>query len=557
MNQPVGVLAALESHAQSRGERDAFLFLGRGEEVTERLSWPMLAREVDQIARGLAAEGLAGCTLALVFPPGLGFIAAFLACLRVSAVAVPMLRPVMADQRERLALLMADAQPDAMIVAGEEDAGAPWAAARTIALPRLLRAAHALPPMPPPEAPAFVQYTSGSTRSPRGIVLTHGNIAANLAMIRQRFGLDAGGIGVSWLPHHHDMGLIGAILEPVLLGALAVLMPPMAFLQRPLRWLRAIARHGATTAGGPSFGYGLLTRRVSEADLRALDLSAWTVAFCGAEPIRQRVLQDFAARFAPAGFRPSAFLPCYGLAEATLLVTGRDAGSGLRLVGRAGDAGASRVALGRPAPGCDLLLADEAGAHAPDEGREGEICVAGPHVSPGFWCGETRAVLPHPGGFEAVGKHFLRTGDLGAVLEGELVVLDRLKDVVAIHGRKLHATDIEGTLLEAALDEEVLAAAAFGVIGAGNEERLVVLCETGNRDLEAAAAVIPALSALVAERHGVVPHLALLRHGALPRTSSGKVRRQAAKAAWAEGLLATREAAPLHPQPAMADRTGP
>jgi acyl-CoA synthetase (AMP-forming)/AMP-acid ligase II len=363
-------------------------------------------------------------------------------------------------------------------------------------------------------------------------------------MNESAFEHDHTAIGVSWLPHFHDMGLLGGILQPFFIGGLAVLMDPMAFVQKPIRWLRAIDRFRAAIAGGPSFAYDLCVRQCAPADVAALDLSSWTLAFCGAEPIRPAALAGFAEKCAPAGFSSRAFTPCYGLAEATLIVSCVKPGLGLRqlpalrLGETAGGATVPAVSCGPPVTGCEIRIVNDAGAPA-QAGESGEICVSGPHVSPGVWNGAERSVTPFPEAFEEAGARFLRTGDVGAILDGELAPIDRIKDIIILYGQKLHAADIEASLLAHPLAADLLAACAFATDGASGAQ-LILLCEMDRKAFKAGGAgeLAPKLAKLVAEAYGALPQLRIFPYGSLPRTSSGKIQRLKSKADWLSGAFA-------------------
>ena len=319
-------------------------------------------------------------------------------------------------------------------------------------------------------------------------------------------------------------------------------MDPLAFVQKPIRWLRAIDRFRAAIAGGPSFAYDLCARHCAPADLAALDLSSWNLAFCGAEPIRPAVLAGFAEKCAPARFDPRAFTPCYGLAEATLIVSCVKPGLGLRRVSAlrlgetAGGAAAPAVSCGSPVEGCEIRILNEAGESA-RPGESGEICVSGPHVSPGLWNGADGSVTPFPEAFtDAAGARFIRTGDVGAILDGELVPIDRIKDIIILYGQKLHAADVEASLLAHPLAADLVAACAFAVDGA-NGAQLILLCEMDRRAFKAGGAgeLAPKLAKLVAEAYGALPRLSIFPYGSLPRTSSGKIQRLKSKADWLSG----------------------
>ncbi|HWA91127.1 MAG TPA: fatty acyl-AMP ligase [Rhizomicrobium sp.] len=523
------IVHVISKHAREKSARDAIIFLARGETETERVSYGTLDAMAERHAGGFAAAGLSRQAVVIAMPPGAAFVAVFLGALRAGAIAVPVSLPDTDKNKARFAAVLSDARP-AAIVTSDEHAARIGAAGTKVLTPDDLHGPTTALPALDPSQPAFVQYTSGSTQAPKGIAITHGNLASNQRMIQAAFGTEAGIVGVNWLPHFHDMGLIGTILHPLFLGGTAVLMPPRAFIQKPIRWLRAIEKYRSDTAGGPCFGFELCTRMIAADEARTLDLSSWQVAFSGAEPVRASVLNAFAERFAPAKFSAKAFLPCYGLAEATLIVSAAKRGSGVRQrTLQAWSSGAPRdhVSCGAPAGGGSVALRGE---------REdaGEICVAGPHLAPGHWDGARRGIAPFPDLFAKDGQTWLPTGDIGALVDGELYVVDRLKDFLILYGAKIHAADVETTALEESPD--IRAACAFATDD-GARERLVVVCEIERRRLGGAAALDARLARRIAEAHGVVPQVHLAPYGTLPRTSSGKIRRTAARTKFLSGEL--------------------
>jgi acyl-CoA synthetase (AMP-forming)/AMP-acid ligase II len=544
------LLDAVATHARERPDAVAIRFLERGEDVTSEATYADLVTQAEAVASVLLDRGCAGRPVILALRPGIGFVATLLGCLRAGVIAVPVPFPPAGEGRQRLVTVLNELRGAAAVTDDAAAIGALSDESRLIlsltAMPR--RNTTDLPAMPAADAPAVIQYSSGSTRAPRGIVLSHGNIASNLAMVREVFGTDTGTVGVNWLPPHHDMGLFGAILQPLYAGGLGVLMPPFAFIQKPVRWLRAIDRHRGDIGGGPNFGYELCVRRVRPQDAPGLDLSSWTIAFCGAEPIRAASLQGFADHFAPARFDPRAILPCYGLAEATLLATSARPGTGLRQVpvaSRPTHGPRPRVSCGEPPMGCHVSIhGPETGVALP-LGAAGEICVAGPHVAVGEWCAETGRITALSAALPDNGRRLLRTGDIGALTAAGLVVIDRMKDILFLHGRNLHAADIEQAAI-AATGQALMAVAAFAA-GEPDQEILVLLGEiaTADRQGRDLARLSRDIAAAVGQECGVVPRTGFLPHGALPRTTSGKIRRQAARRAYAAGtlhLLATVEA---------------
>ena len=339
---------------------------------------------------------------------------------------------------------------------------------------------------------AFLQYTSGSTATPKGVMITHGNLLHNSSLIQTCFESTPDSRGVFWLPLFHDMGLIGGVIQTIYCGGSSTLLSPVAFLQRPLRWLETISRCGATISGGPNFAYDLCVEKSTPSQRAALDLSRWRVAFNGAEPIRAETLDRFAAAFAPAGFRREAFLPCYGLAEATLLVSGNKAGSppvtlsvdpsalaqGEIAEPPPGSPGKPLAGSGTPAPSQVVVIADPKTRTPCLDNQVGEIWISGPSVAKGYWkrAEETKEAFgARLAGHEAA--QFLATGDLGFLSKGVLFVTGRLKDMIILHGQNIYPQDIEATAERCHPLLRAGSGAAFA-IEAGGVERLVIVQET-------------------------------------------------------------------------------
>jgi len=534
------------------------------------------AQAVVRALRGVARGGGAAPPRVLIgCPPGLDFVVALFGCLQAGAVAVPMPAPQRRDDPARWPRVVADAAPAAILTVG----------ALVPALRKLLvaRDAPALVEVDAlgeadgeplaaaaPQAPALLQYTSGSTRTPRGVVVSHANLAHNLGCIERLFGHDEHSRGLVWLPPYHDMGLVGGLLQPLYAGFPVTLMSPQSFLQRPLRWLQAIAALRISSSGGPDFAYAHAARRAAqaaEADLRGLDLSCWRVAFVGAEPVRAATLARFAEAFGRCGFDAAAFLPCYGLAESTLLVAGahgrprtlrlqRDALAQRRVQPLAAQAqgGLTLVGCGA-AVGAEVVVVD--GAQRPvAAGEVGELWLHGPSVGTGYWGdrsdgGDGGGGGDGPDGGGAVfgarlpgdARRFLRSGDLGFVHDGALYLTGRLRDLIILRGRNVAPQDLEHC---AAGAHPALAAggcAAFTVERDGHEDgaALVLAAELdrAQRHRLDADAVFAALRAALQREHGVqAAAIVLVRPQSLPRTPSGKLRRHRCAHDWQHGTLA-------------------
>ena len=482
-----------------------------------------------------------------LLPPRPRIPGGFFGCLFADVIAVPTCPPRINRSIDRLLGILTDARPKVVLTAGKmldqfrsafSDTAwlkdPPWVSSDR--LPSGFEECWREPEASGGDV-AFLQYTSGSTRTPRGVMVTHANILANQRQIRDCFGHseDTPAI-VSWLPNYHDMGLVGNILHPIYMGIPLVQLSPLTIMQRPLRWLEAISRSGASTSGGPNFAYDLCVRRINQEQRERLDLSRWRVAFVGAEPVRKATLERFAEYFAPCGFDLSAFLPCYGMAETTLFVTGQRVPSVLtvspddlergnaRLVDN--ETGLGLVGSGGTSDGVELLIVDPKSAHPIDQGRVGEIWVRGPQVASGYW-NNPEATAEAFGSRLADGTGpFLRTGDLGFLLESQVFVTGRIKELIIIDGRNLYPHDLEWTVQQSHQALMANAGAAFAIDG-DDAERLVIVQELERSWLrQDLAPVRAAVSRALAEQHDVSIHdLVLVRPNTVPRTSSGKIQR--------------------------------
>lgn len=398
---------------------------------------------------------------------------------------------------------------------------------------------------PSPDDVAFLQFTSGSTSSPKGVIVTHGNILANEALIKESFGHTSSTIFGSWLPLYHDMGLIGGLLQPLFLGVEAVFLTPMSFLQKPGRLLAAISRHGVTTCGMPDFGYLHCIQKVKASELEALDLSTWRVAFNGAEPVRRSTMDAFAEKFSPVGFRREAFFPCYGLAEATLFVTGGFLDTSRTDTGtESGEREpANPVSCGKVSPVQELWVVEAETGEQCAEGRVGELWVRGPCVAAGYW-GDPDETAATFAAFTSTGEGpFLRTGDLGYVQDGELHITGRLKDLIIIRGKNHYPQDLEASAVSAK-DAFVPGGAASFVVTDGVDDGVVLVQEVRREairraDIREWAGLV---KDIVFQRHGVkVDDVVFVYPASIPRTTSGKIRRRRCREMHLAGELRTLE----------------
>jgi acyl-CoA synthetase (AMP-forming)/AMP-acid ligase II len=589
----------LRWRADRQPEQRTHIYLVDGDVEGDHLTHAALDRQARSIAALLQNNHAIGERALLLYPPGLEFIAAFYGCLYAGVIAVPLPAPNLAQPQRtipRLQSVINDARPSMVLTTSAIFANterlfeqAPemrklrWVATDEVAggLAQMWR-----DPAVTSNTLALLQYTSGSTAEPKGVEISHANLLHNSAYISRLFKFNTNSTTVCWLPAFHDMGLTNGVIQPVYHGRPCYLMPAVAFLMQPIRWLQAVSRYKATISGGPNFAYELCNRRITREQRDTLDLGSWDVAYNGAEPVRADTMQRFAATFAACGFRPGALHPCYGLAEATLLVSGgslrqemfrtiqvaafeqnrvADAECGLEahthgeadsndqqeiartLVSSGHALDDTRIVIAHP----DLMT-----CCAPDE--VGEIWVSGPSMTRGYWSRPAETERACRAYLKDTGEGpFLRTGDLGFLQDGELFVTGRLKDLVIISGRKLYPQDIELTVEQSHPALRPACCAAFAVDGTG-EEQLIIAAEIDPRyqpaidkpsngtvrarpggrlplDVEA---VVRTIRRAVAEAHDARVHtVVLLRAGRMPMTTSGKVQRHACRAGFLQGTL--------------------
>lgn len=548
----------------------AFVFLGEDNAEEEVLTYGELDRRARKLAALLGETAEPGDRVLLIFPTCLSFVVAFFACLYAGMIAVPMVTPRSRRLRDAAISIALDCEPkvalttaaylvparqqfeDAaqlkpirfLVVDEIDEAPAPVfvPAARTV------EAAQALDPL------AFLQYTSGSTSAPKGVMVGRRNLLANLAMMKAAFENDADATYVGWAPLFHDMGLIANVLEPFYIGALCVLMAPAAFAQKPWLWLRAISHYRARVSGGPNFAYDLCIDRSARVLQESLDLSCWRIAFNSAEPVRAGTIDRFSQLFAPVGFAPQAFFPCYGMAEGTLLLTG---GPAWRMPA-VRDISKAQLSLDHARPctdsadrmavvGCghtlireDVRIVDARTQVQLADGEVGEIWASGPHIPRGYW-GKPKvsedtfhAVLG-----EAPGREFLRTGDLGFLDAGELYIVGRIKDVIIARGRNFYPQDIERAAEKACPGLMPGASAAFTAARLDAQEVVLVqeVERSARHSIKPWQAVAAIRKAVFEEFELTLNRVILIQPGSIPKTSSGKIKRAETRQRYLAGTL--------------------
>ncbi|PMV23870.1 MULTISPECIES: fatty acyl-AMP ligase [unclassified Pseudomonas] len=548
------LVTMFKAHVLAHPDKAAFVFITRAQEQT--LSFAELDKCASNIASTLLAHNLAGQNVLLVFTPGLEFIKAFLGCLYANVIPVPVNTPTQTSSVDRFEKIVQDAAIGRVLTTADLYARykiQDWD------IPALLvdEVPIAEPDFQPDDSQpgdvAFIQYTSGSTGDPKGAVITHGNLISNLEMIKSGFGNDEHIVGVNWLPLFHDMGLVGNVLQPIWLGITCIHMSPLEFVQKPVRWLRAISDYKGTTSGGPTFGYAHCLARIKEEDCAGLDLSSWRLAYCGAEPVNAQVLDAFAQRFAPFGFNASSFYPCYGMAETTLIVTGPTAGSGMRklsvdrqaladgqvLPGVEGSPSDIYVSNGKAINGQRVVIVHPEGGGTLAENQVGEVWVAGSSIAAGYLNNPSATAQRFACQPEGGSADFYRTGDLGFLRDGELYITGRLKDVIILRGRNYYPQDIEQVAYGAVAGLREGCGVAFST-NADSEEQLVIVYEVEKSHINTLdkASVTTCIRQAVINHFGVSPHrIILIKPKGIPKTSSGKLRRSALAQLFTQGAL--------------------
>jgi amino acid adenylation domain-containing protein len=575
------IVELLKYRASSQSQKTAFTFLEDGKTETETLTYGELDRRARAIAARLQRSNLRGERALLLYPSGLDYIAAFFGCLYAGVIAVPAYPPQNQRKAPRIRAIAADAEAKIILTTDtllfrmkslfsetKTKNNFQWLATNTATntIDRSIADIYQKINLDK-DSIALLQYTSGSTGTPKGVMVSHGNLLHNSAMTYRWMSHSPKSVFVSWLPIYHDMGLIGGILQPLYGCFPCILMPPVSFLQRPYRWLQAISQYKGTTSGAPNFAYELCVQKITTEQRASLDLQSWQVAFNGAEPICSKTLERFSNTFSECGFRASAFYPCYGMAEATLLVSGGDRETGLkdeetrrRETGYKTKA-VDKLALaenkiievseeedsqvfvgcGKSIPGQKIAIVHPETLTLCKPDRVGEIWVRGDSIAKGYWnrSEETKAT------FQGCLKDdredfFLCTGDLGFLDDkGELFVTGRLKDLIIIRGRNLYPQDIELTAERSHNSLRLGSNAAF-TVEKDNEERLVIVQELEFRAKPNLEEVITVIRQAVTEVHEVeVYGVVLIEPGRIPKTSSGKIQRRATCQKFLAGTLDT------------------
>jgi acyl-CoA synthetase (AMP-forming)/AMP-acid ligase II len=553
------------------GNKIAYAFLADGESVKETISYASLAKRAQATAVVLSAEYPVGSRVLLLYPSCIDYMVAFFGCLLAGMIAVPVFPPRGNKHNSRLEVIIRDSQAAVALTTNQQlkDMAAAINSSSLLSGMELLctdlidveNANNWQRPEVCGSTIAFLQYTSGSTGQPKGVIVSHGNLLHNESMIHASFHSHSDTVYVTWLPIYHDMGLIGNMLHAFWLGATCYFMAPVSFLQRPARWLEAVSRFRATVSGGPNFAYQLCVDKISPQSSQALDLSSWEVAFNGAEPVRHDTLTHFSNAFSSVGFRHQAWLPCYGMAESTLIATGgtpcqnpislhidQEALSQRRVVPVNADSGIPLVGCGANLPGQIIRIVEPATGVVCQPDQIGEIWLAGPHIGLGYWQRPDATHETFQGHVAECGDvPFLRTGDLGFLHADELYVAGRLKDVMIIRGANYYPQDIEAAVESTDETLNPHGCAAFSVTDILGD-RVVVVAEINRlhiRKFDPRLLVGRIRQQVLEQYELMLSDVVLIRPGSLPKTSSGKVQRSQTRQLYLSGGLALVESAIL------------
>lgn len=560
------LISILNHRAEQTPEQIAYIFLKDGDKQEQKISYKQLCLNAKSIAASLKALVPQGSRALLLYPQGLDFISAFLGCLYAGIIAVPVYPPKSNQKMARLESIIKDSTPHILLTTSFlleniknkltdvlDLFDIQWLTTDSV---NISEASNWILPNISNDSLALLQYTSGSTGVPKGVMISHENIIYNSSYIQEAGNITQRDISVSWLPIFHDMGLIFGVIQPLYTGFLGVIMPPESFLQKPVLWLEAITKYHGTISGGPNFGYNLCTQKVSIEEYQSLDLHGWRIAYSGSEPIRKKTLEEFSDKFKKSGFQSHYFYPCYGMAEATLMISGcspnnepvyfkaeleaLERGSAVE-VDLDNKSSKQIVGCGHARLDTDIRIVDPNNLTQCLDNQVGEVWVHSASVAQGYWNQEENTVKTFQAELVETGnKKFLRTGDLGFMSNGELFITSRLKDLIIIWGRNHYPQDIEYSVQQSHTALRLDCGAAF-VIEVDDQEKLVIVQEierTFLRNLNVEE-VVSAIRESVSLNHDLqVYAIALIKPASIPKTSSGKIQRYACRQKFLQSDLA-------------------
>ncbi|MEX0737903.1 MAG: fatty acyl-AMP ligase [Pseudohongiella sp.] len=526
------MLDLLEEKVTAAPDKPLYSFLDRDLVVSTSLSYRDVHSRARRFARTLQYHHCAGKPVLLYCPHGPEFLIGFFACVLAGTWAVPVARHRARSQVGLAALCRVSGATTIISTSARASSLSRALAGTEIMMLSVdqdcVAAEDYRRPAITPTDIAFIQFTSGSTSSPRGVVISHANVMHNADQIRQAFATTADDVGVTWLPFHHDMGLIGHVIQPLFAGIHNYFLNPMDFLARPARWLQAISDFGGTISGGPDFAFALATDKVSEHELTGLTLAKWRLAYSGAEKIRPETLARFAHKFSATGFASDSWFPCYGLAESTLFVTGQFGVEACRPSGP--QRCRSSVCVGKPVADTSVMIKHPGSEDNVVDGNAGEVCISSPSVAVGYFNDKVASKKT----FRTLtdnGRHYVRTGDCGFMRDQRLYLLGRYKNVIKRRGCSYHAEDIEAALKIGLGEWGIQLCAAFAV-DVDDTERLVLLLEQGRRltstEKKPHRQLTETAAALIVDQFGIAPDdIQIVAANTLPLTSSGKIQRHA------------------------------
>lgn len=560
------LISILNHRAEQTPEQIAYIFLKDGDKQEQKISYKQLCLNAKSIAASLKALVPQGSRALLLYPQGLDFISAFLGCLYAGIIAVPVYPPKSNQKMARLESIIKDSTPHILLTTSFlleniknkltdvlDLSDIQWLTTDSV---NISEASNWILPNISNDSLALLQYTSGSTGVPKGVMISHENIIYNSSYMQEAGNITQRDISVSWLPTFHDMGLIFGVIQPLYTGFLGVIMPPESFLQKPVLWLEAITKYHGTISGGPNFGYNLCTQKVSIEEYQSLDLHGWRIAYSGSEPIRKKTLEEFSDKFKKSGFQSHYFYPCYGMAEATLMISGcspnnepvyfkaeleaLERGSAVE-VDLDNKNSKQIVGCGHAWLDTDIRIVDPNNLTQCLDNQVGEVWVHSASVAQGYWNQEENTVKTFQAELVETGnKKFLRTGDLGFMSNGELFITSRLKDLIIIWGRNHYPQDIEYSVQQSHTALRLDCGAAFA-IEVDDQEKLVIVQEierTFLRNLNVEE-VVSAIRESVSLNHDLqVYAIALIKPASIPKTSSGKIQRYACRQKFLQSDLA-------------------